>query len=169
MLLLEQVYVYGDCVINLDLIVEQLVEIVIQFVDFVIVFGIELCVVMFFYFIGIFGVGSDVEKVCEVMCLVQEKCFDLMIDGLLQYDVVVMVDVVKFKVLNLLVVGCVIVFIFLDLNIGNIIYKVVQCFVDLIFIGLMLQGMCKLVNDLFCGVLVDDIVYIIVLMVIQVF
>lgn len=167
MLLLEQVYVYGDCVINLDLIVEQLVEIVIQFVDFVVVFGIELCVVMFFYFIGIFGVGSDVEKVCEVICLVQEKCFDLMIDGLLQYDVVVMVDVVKFKVLNFLVVGCVIVFIFLDLNIGNIIYKVVQCFVDLIFIGLMLQGMCKLVNDLFCGVLVDDIVYIIVLIVIQ--
>lgn len=167
MLLSEQVYVYGDCAINSDSIVEQLVEIAIQFVDFVAVFGIESRVVMFFYFIGIFGVGSDVEKVREVIRLAQEKRFDLMIDGSLQYDVAVMVDVAKFKASNFSVVGRVIVFIFSDLNIGNIIYKAVQRFVDLIFIGSMLQGMRKSVNDLFRGVLVDDIVYIIALIAIQ--
>lgn len=36
-----------------------------------------------------------------------------------------MENVVVFKVFNLLVVGKVIVFVFLDLNIGNMIYKVV--------------------------------------------
>lgn len=47
------------------------------------VFGIDLCVVMIFYFIGIFGFGVDVEKVKEVICIVKEKCLDLIIDGLL--------------------------------------------------------------------------------------
>ena len=39
--------------------------------------------VMFSYFIGDFGSGEEVEKVCVVICLVREKCLDLLLDGLL--------------------------------------------------------------------------------------
>lgn len=138
MLLLDQVLVYGDCVVNFDFLVSDLVEIVVQSVVLVQVFGILVWVVMISYFIGDFGFGVDVDKVCEVICLVCEQCFDLLIDGFLQYDVVVIVSVGCQKVLNSLVVGQVMVFIFFDLNIGNIIYKVVQCSVDCVSVGLML-------------------------------
>lgn len=89
-------------------------------------FGIELWVVMISYSIGDLGVGFDVEKVREVIKIVQLLCFDLFIDGLFQYDVVVIESVGCSKVLNSFVVGKVNVFVFLDLNMGNIMYKVVQ-------------------------------------------
>lgn len=57
MCLFGKVLVYGDCVINLDLISEELVVIVIVFVDIVVVFGIKLWVVMLLYVIGDFNKG----------------------------------------------------------------------------------------------------------------
>ena len=49
-------------------------------------------------------------------------------------------------------------FVFPDLNTGSTTYKAVQRSADLISIGPMLQ-VCKPVNDLSRGALVDDIVY----------
>lgn len=168
MVFVDCVFVYGDCVVIFDLISEQFVDIVIFFVGIVCQFGIDLCVVMFLYLIGEFGFGVDVDKVCVVIVLVCECVLELLVEGLIQYDVVVDVVVVKVKFFDLIVVGCVMVFVFFDFNMGNNIYKVVQCFVGVVVIGFVLQGLNKFINDLFCGVLVDDIVNMVVIIVIQV-
>ena len=65
------------------------------------------------------------------------------------------------------VAGRATVFIFPDLNTGNITYKAVQRSAHVMSVGPMLQGLRKPVNDLSRGALVDDIVYTIALTAIQ--
>lgn len=167
MLLPEQVLVYGDCAINPDPTAEQLSEIAIQSADSAKAFGIEPRVAMISYSTGNSGAGSDVDKVREATSLAQAKRPDLVIDGPLQYDAAIMADVAKSKAPNSPVAGQATVFIFPDLNTGNTTYKAVQRSANLVSIGPMLQGMCKPVNDLSRGALVDDIVYTIALTAIQ--
>lgn len=167
MLLPEQVLVYGDCAINTDPTAEQLSEIAIQSADSAKAFDIEPRVAMISYSTGNSGAGSDVDKVREATSLAQTKRPDLVIDGPLQYDAAIMVDVAKSKAPNSPVAGQATVFIFPDLNTGNTTYKAVQRSANLVSIGPMLQGMRKPVNDLSRGALVDDIVYTIALTAIQ--
>ncbi|MFB6421894.1 MAG: phosphate acetyltransferase [Candidatus Malihini olakiniferum] len=167
MLFPEQVLVYGDCAINPNPTAEQLAEIAIQSANSAATFGIEPRVAMISYSTGNSGTGSDVEKVREATRLVQKKRPDLAVDGPLQYDAAVMVDVAKSKAPNSPVAGQATVFIFPDLNTGNTTYKAVQRSADLISIGPMLQGMRKSVNDLSRGALVDDIVYTVAMTAIQ--
>ena len=96
-----------------------------------------------------------------------ERRPDLLIDGPLQYDAAFMPDVAKSKAPNSPVAGRATVFIFPDLNTGNITYKAVQRSANLISIGPMLQGLKRPVNDLSRGALVDDIVYTIALTAVQ--
>ncbi|MEA9389938.1 phosphate acetyltransferase [Acerihabitans sp. TG2] len=167
MLLPDQVLVYGDCAINPDPSAEQLAEIAIQSADSAMAFGIEPRVAMISYSTGTSGIGSDVDKVREATCLVQEKRTDLLVDGPLQYDAAIMADVARSKAPNSPVAGKATVFIFPDLNTGNTTYKAVQRSADLVSIGPMLQGIRRPVNDLSRGALVDDIVYTIALTAIQ--
>lgn len=167
MLMPEQVYVYGDCAINLDPMASELADIAIQSADTAIAFGIEPRVAMLSYSTGDSGQGVDVDKVKEATRIAKEKRPDLIIEGPLQYDASVMPDVAKSKAPNSLIAGNATVFIFPDLNAGNITYKAVQRSADVLSIGPMLQGMRKPVNDLSRGALVDDIVYTIALTAIQ--
>ena len=167
MLLPDQVLVYGDCAINPDPTAEQLAEIAIQSSDTAKAFGIEPRVAMLSYSTGTSGKGEDVEKVRTATALAKEKRPDLVIDGPLQYDAAIMADVAASKAPNSPVAGKATVFIFPDLNTGNIAYKAVQRSAKLVSIGPMLQGMKKPVNDLSRGALVDDIVYTIAITAIQ--
>lgn len=167
MLMPEQVYIYGDCAINLDPTANELANIAIQSAETAIAFGIEPRVAMLSYSTGDSGQGADVEKVREAARIAKEKRPDLIIEGPLQYDASVMPDVAKSKAPNSLIAGNATVFIFPDLNSGNITYKAVQRSADVLSIGPILQGMRKPVNDLSRGALVDDIVYTIVLTAIQ--
>ena len=167
MLLPDQVLVYGDCAVNPEPTAEQLAEIAIQSAESAKAFGLAPKVAMLSYSTGSSGAGQSVEKVKEATRLAQEKRPDLLIDGPLQYDAAVMADVAASKAPHSKVAGQANVFIFPDINAGNIGYKAVQRSADLIAVGPMLQGMRKPVNDLSRGALVDDIVYTIALTAIQ--
>ncbi|CRK85895.1 Phosphate acetyltransferase [Candidatus Providencia siddallii] len=167
MLLPEQVYVYGDCAININPTAEELSEIAIQSADSAKIFGIDPFVAMISYSTGNSGAGNDVEKVRKATLLVQKKRPDIIIDGPLQYDAAAISEVAKSKAPKSPVAGKATVFIFPDLNTGNTTYKAVQRSANLISIGPMLQGMRKPVNDLSRGASVDDIIYTIALTAIQ--
>ncbi|VFP79562.1 phosphate acetyltransferase [Candidatus Erwinia haradaeae] len=167
MLLPDQVLVYGDCAINPNPNSKELAEIAIQSADSARAFGIEPRIAMISYSTGQSGAGKDVDKVREATLLAQEKRPDLLIDGPLQYDAAIMMDVAKSKAPNSRVAGHATVFIFPDLNTGNTTYKAVQRAAKINSIGPMLQGMRKPVNDLSRGALVSDIVYTIALTAIQ--
>lgn len=167
MLMDEQVYVYGDCALNIKPTAEELSEIAIQSADSAKAFGIDPRVAMVTYSTMNSGKGEDVDLMREATELVRTKRPDIAVDGPLQYDAAVMPDVAALKAPNSAVAGKATVFIFPTLSTGNTVYKAVQRSANLVSIGPMLQGMKKPVNDLSRGALVDDIIYTIAVTAIQ--
>ncbi|HET9597060.1 MAG TPA: phosphate acetyltransferase [Anaeromyxobacteraceae bacterium] len=167
MCLPEQVLVFGDCAVNPNPNAEQLADIAIQSADSAAAFGIEPRVAMLSYSTGTSGAGEEVEKVKRATDLARAARPDLAIDGPLQYDAAIMPDVARQKAPKSPVAGRATVFIFPDLNTGNVTYKAVQRSANVVSIGPMLQGLAKPVNDLSRGCLVEDIVFTIALTAIQ--
>jgi len=167
MLMPEQVYIYGDCALNIDPDAEQLSEIAIQSADTAKAFGIDPRVAMVTYSTMNSGKGADVDLMRAATELVRQKRPDIAVDGPLQYDAAVMPNVAAQKAPGSPVAGKATVFIFPSLSTGNTVYKAVQRSAGLVSIGPMLQGMKKPVNDLSRGALVDDIIYTIAVTAIQ--
>jgi phosphate acetyltransferase len=167
MCLPEQVVVFGDCAVNPNPTVEQLADIAIQSADSARAFGIEPRVAMLSYSTGTSGGGDDVEKVKKATDLARQKRPDLLVDGPLQYDAAIVPEVGRSKAPKSQVAGRATVFVFPDLNTGNVTYKAVQRSANAVAIGPMLQGLAKPVNDLSRGCLVEDIVFTIALTAIQ--
>ena len=154
----DRVLVYGDCAVNPNPNAEQLAEIAISSSETAEQFGIYPRVAMLSYSSGASGVGADVEKVRDATHIAQEKRPDLMIEGPIQYDAAVALDVAAKKMPESEVAGKATVFIFPDLNTGNNTYKAVQRETGAIAIGPVLQGLNKPVNDLSRGCTVEDVI-----------
>ncbi|XBC41928.1 MAG: phosphate acetyltransferase [Buchnera aphidicola (Kaburagia rhusicola rhusicola)] len=167
MLLQDRVLLYADCAINPNPNSNQLAEIAIQSANTAISFGIFPKIAMLSYSTGISSSGIKVDKVREATAIVRKKCPNLIIDGPIQYDAAVDSIISKLKCPNSAVDGDATVFIFPDLNSGNITYKAVQRSTNIISIGPILQGIEKPVNDLSRGASVQDIVYTIAITAVQ--
>ncbi|WP_242393919.1 phosphate acetyltransferase [Anaeromyxobacter oryzisoli] len=167
MCLPEQVLVFGDCAVNPNPTAEQLADIAIQSADSAKAFGIEPRVAMLSYSTGTSGGGQDVEKVKRATERARAARPELAVDGPLQYDAAIVPEVGRQKAPKSDVAGRATVFVFPDLNTGNVTYKAVQRSANVVSIGPMLQGLAKPVNDLSRGCLVEDIVFTIALTAIQ--
>ena len=168
MLLSDRVLVYGDCAVNPDPNAGQLADIAASSADTAAMFGIEPRIAMLSYSTGASGTGADVEKVRAATELVHRRRPDLKVDGPIQYDAAVDLDVARSKLPGSDVAGHATVFVFPDLNTGNNTYKAVQRSAGAIAIGPVLQGLNKPVNDLSRGATVTDIVNTIAITAVQV-
>ena len=167
MCLEDRVSVFGDCAINPNPTAEQLAEIAISSADSSLAFGIEPKIAMLSYSSGSSGKGDEVNKVRTATEIVRKKRPDLKIEGPIQYDAAVDMEVGRSKMPNSEVAGQASVLIFPDLNTGNNTYKAVQRETGALAIGPMLQGLNKPVNDLSRGCTVDDIINTVVITAIQ--
>jgi len=162
MCLQGRVLVYGDCAINTEPDAEQLAEIALSSAQTARTFGIEPLVAMLSYSSGKSGRGEDVDKVRQATKIArkiaEELDPDLRIEGPIQYDAAVDPGVARTKMPESEVAGRATVFIFPDLDTGNITYKAVQRSSDTIAIGPVLQGLNKPVNDLSRGCTIPDII-----------
>lgn len=162
MCLNDRVLAYGDCAVNPDPTAEQLAEIAISSAKTAALFGIQPLVAMLSYSSGASGKGEQVEKVRKATEIARKRAETLYpgleIEGPIQYDAAVDMDVAKTKMPNSKVAGRATVFIFPDLNTGNNTYKAVQRSAGAVVVGPILQGLKKPVNDLSRGCLVPDIV-----------
>ncbi len=167
MCLPDQVLVYGDCAINPNPNAEELADIAIQSADSAVSFGIKPRVAMLSYSTGDSGFGPDVNKVKVATEIVKQLRPDLEVDGPLQYDAAINLEVAKLKAPNSSVAGRATVFVFPNLDVGNISYKTVQRSTGIVCIGPVLQGLYKPVNDLSRGCTVNDIVFTIAITAVQ--
>jgi phosphate acetyltransferase len=104
------------------------------------------------------AVHEDIDKVLTATKIVKEKMPDLNIDGELQFDAAFMESVGKKKAAESPVAGKANVYIFPDLDAGNIGYKIAQRIGGAEAIGPIIQGLRKPYNDLSRGCSVDDII-----------
>ncbi len=160
-------WAFGDCAVNPNPTPEQLAEIAIVSAETAAQFGIEPKVAMLSYSTGTSGSGEDVEAVAKAVELAREKAPELQLDGPLQFDAAVVPSVGASKMPGSDVAGQATVFVFPDLNSGNITYKAVQRTADALAVGPILQGLNKPVNDLSRGATVPDIVNTVAITAIQ--
>ena len=162
-----QALLFADCAVAPSPSAEYLAGIAISSAATAKAFGLEPRVAMLSYSSGDSGSGENVEFIKTATQKAREKAPELLIDGPLQFDAAVDPAVAKKKIPNSAVAGRANVFIFPDLNCGNICYKAVQRTAGAVAIGPILQGLKKPVNDLSRGCKVADIVNTILISAIQ--
>ncbi|MCL2822381.1 MAG: phosphate acetyltransferase, partial [Polyangiaceae bacterium] len=167
MCLPDQVLVYGDCAVNPNPTPEQLADIAIASAETAASFDVEPRVAMLSYSTGASGTGAEVDKVRRAVEIVKERKPDLLVEGPIQYDAAIDAGVAKTKLPGSKVAGAATVFIFPDLNSGNIGYKAVQRVSNATAIGPVMQGLRKPVNDLSRGCTIPDIINTIAITAIQ--
>jgi phosphate acetyltransferase len=167
MCLADRVLVYGDCAVNPKPNPEQLADIAISSAETAASFGIDPRIAMLSYSTGKSGKGEDVDAVREATETVRSRRPDLKVEGPIQYDAAVDSAVAELKLPGSEVAGQATVFIFPDLDTGNVAYKAVQRSANAVAIGPVLQGLRRPVNDLSRGCLVPDIVNTVAITAIQ--
>ena len=163
----DRVWAFGDCAVNPNPTAEQLADIAVTSARTAAQFGVTPRVAMLSYSTGTSGSGPDVDVVVEATRLAREKAPELAIEGPIQFDAAVDEAVAATKLPGSEVAGKATVFIFPELEAGNIGYKAVQRSSGALAVGPILQGLNKPVNDLSRGALVEDIVNTVALTAVQ--
>ncbi|WRG23349.1 hypothetical protein E5E38_02405 [Helicobacter pylori] len=162
-----QVLVFGDCAIIPNPSAKELAEIATTSAQTAKQFNIAPKVAILSYATGDSAQGEMIDKINEAKKIAQHLDPQLEIDGPLQFDASIDKGVAKKKMPNSQVAGQASVFIFPDLNAGNIAYKAVQRSAKAVAIGSILQGLNKPINDLSRGALVEDIINTILISALQ--
>ncbi|WP_315918623.1 phosphate acetyltransferase [Mesorhizobium sp. SP-1A] len=108
-----------------------------------------------------------VSKVEEATRLARQAAPDLLIDGELQFDAAFVESVNRAKAPDSVTRGDANVFIFPNLEAGNIGYKIAQRIGGAVAVGPVLQGLARPANDLSRGCSADDVYHMIALTVVQ--
>jgi phosphate acetyltransferase len=163
----EEILIYADCAINPNPDAKTLACIALQSAKTAQNFNLEPKVALLSYSSGDSGSGNDVDLVKEAGKIAKELDPGLKIEFPIQYDAAVDRATAAKKMPNSDVAGNANVFVFPNLNSGNIGYKIAQRVSNALAVGPILQGLKKPVNDLSRGCLVDDIVNTVLITAIQ--
>ena len=167
MALEEEILLFADCAVTPNPSTDELASITLSSAQTASAFGLSPKIAMLSYSTADSGSGADVEFVKEAAKKASELDANLKIAAPIQFDAAVDLSVASKKMPNSDVAGQANVFIFPNLNCGNICYKAVQRSANALAVGPILQGLKKPVNDLSRGCLVEDVVNTILISAIQ--
>ena len=167
MVMRGRLWAFGDCAVNPNPTAEQLSEIAIVSAQTASQFGIDPRVAMLSYSSGTSGSGPDVERAVAAVEAAKKLDSSVKVDGPLQFDAACDPGVAAKKMPNSEVAGQANVFVFPDLEAGNIGYKTAQRTGGALAVGPILQGLNKPVNDLSRGATVPDIINTVAITAIQ--
>lgn len=159
----DGVAVFADCAINIEPDAQQLADIAVSSAKTAkAIAGIEPRVAMLSF--STKGSGNDdkffksVPKMQEATAIAKTMAPDLALDGEFQFDAAVAPEVGLLKAPDSPVAGKANVFVFPNINAGNIGYKIAQRFGNYMAIGPICQGFARPLNDLSRGCNVEDII-----------
>lgn len=153
----EEMYLMADCAINIDLDAEGLAEVAVVSNETARQFGMDPKIAMLSFSTKGSASHERVTMVAEATKMAKEKNPKMAIDGELQFDAAFVESVAKKKAPGSEVAGHANVFIFPNIEAGNIGYKIAQRFGGFEAIGPILQGLNAPVNDLSRGCVEDEV------------
>ncbi|WP_461240466.1 phosphate acetyltransferase [Paucilactobacillus sp. N302-9] len=153
----DQRYVFADCAINIELDAPGMAEVAVQSAQTAELFGIDPKVALLSFSTKGSAKGDMVTKVQEATDLAHELDPKLAVDGELQFDAAFVESVGAQKAPGSTVAGHANVFIFPELQSGNIGYKIAQRFGGFEAIGPILQGLNAPISDLSRGSNEEDV------------
>ena len=153
----EEMYLMADCAINIDLDAEGLAEVAVVSNETARQFGMDPKIAMLSFSTKGSASHDRVTMVAEATKMAKEKNPEMAIDGELQFDAAFVESVAKKKAPGSEVAGHANVFVFPNIEAGNIGYKIAQRFGGFEAIGPILQGLNAPVNDLSRGCSEDEV------------
>lgn len=150
-------YLFADCAININPGAQELAEIAVESANTAKIFDIDPQVAMLSFSTMGSAKSDEVTKVQEAVKLAKELAPNEKIDGELQFDAAFVPVVAKQKAPESEVAGHANVFVFPELQSGNIGYKIAQRLGGFEAIGPVLQGLNKPVSDLSRGSVEEDV------------
>ena len=150
-------YLFSDCAININPNAQELAEIAVESAKTAELFGIEPNVAMLSFSTKGSAKSEEALKVAEATKIAQELAPKYNIDGELQFDAAFVPSVGKQKAPDSTVAGQATVFVFPEIQSGNIGYKIAQRFGNFEAIGPILQGLNKPISDLSRGCNEEDV------------
>lgn len=154
----DRTFFYADCSVNIDPDSQTLASIAVATAQTVKAFGLEPRVAFLSFSTRGSAEHARVDKVTEALRLAREQAPDIAMDGEMQFDAALLPSVAERKYPGSEVAGQANVFIFPDLDAGNIAYKITERLGGAAAVGPILQGLNKPVNDVSRGCSVQDLV-----------
>ncbi|MBF0012982.1 phosphate acetyltransferase [Enterococcus casseliflavus] len=153
----QEKYLFSDCAINVNPNAQELAEIAVDSAKTAELFEIDPKVAMLSFSTKGSAKAPEVDKVVEATKIAKELAPEYQIDGELQFDAAYISAVAQLKAPESEVSGKATVFVFPDLQSGNIGYKIAQRFGNFEAIGPILQGLNKPISDLSRGSNEEDV------------
>lgn len=153
----EEQLVMGDCSININPNVDELVEITMQTANTVKQLGLEPRIGLLSYSTFGSAKGESVSKVREAAIRLNRMPLDYKVEGEMQFDCCVAPEVAELKAPHAQIAGRVNTFIFPNIDAGNIGYKIAARLGGWEAIGPILQGLNAPINDLSRGCNAEEI------------
>lgn len=153
----DERYLFADTAINIDPSADELAEIAVESAGTAKAFGIDPKVAMLSFSTKGSAAGDMVTKVQEATAKAQALAPDVPIDGELQFDAAFVPSVGAQKAPGSKVAGHATVFVFPELQSGNIGYKIAQRLGGFQAVGPILQGLNQPVSDLSRGASTEDV------------
>lgn len=152
-----EMYAMGDCAINIDPNEDELVEVAQGTAETARIFGMDPKVAFLSYSTKGSGKGDSVDKMHNATEKLQALKPDFDVDGELQFDSAVSSEVASLKAPGSKVAGKANVFIFPDINAGNIGYKIAQRLGGFEAVGPIMAGLNAPINDLSRGCNAEEV------------
>ena len=153
----QERYLFADCAINPNPDAQVLSEIAVESARTAEMFDIDPKVAMLSFSTKGSASGEQADKVIEATKLAKEQNPDLAIDGELQLDAAFVSAVAQAKAPGSDVAGQAKVFVFPELQAGNIGYKIAQRLGGFEAVGPILQGLNQPISDLSRGCVEEDV------------
>ena len=153
----QEKYLFSDCAINVAPSPQELAEIAIASAETAKMFDIEPRVAMLSFSTKGSAKAEQADATIEATRIAKELAPELAIDGELQFDAAYNQSVAQLKAPESEVAGKANVFVFPDLQSGNIGYKIAQRLGNFEAIGPILQGLNKPISDLSRGCNEEDV------------